>query len=287
MPSKLILVPAALLLAAFALPAQAQVSSTVPAETTTTATTSTAATVQFFNFDTNQYQSTFPWGQTPEIVLSLAGVQDRLPIDLELRVNDEIVWEGQITDPSQQCRDSDTCSTRGPILADPGQVPIEIVALNLQGTTIAVYKERQESRKTETVAEPVTPGSSPVEVAPTVPSAPTVQVPDSGWYTWWWLGGFWIGIAWIFLWLFIGLQWVRRHFWGWGWPWPWWFWLPWLWFIPWLLVGWFWWLDWWLWWMWLWWLFPSFFWLFWWLIVFKEAMVGMWRRRKEQGPPLP
>lgn len=100
------------------------------------------------------------------------------------------------------------------------------------------------------------------------------------WLNWWWQIGFWMGILWILLWVFVGRQWAKLKFWGFGWPWPWWFWIPWLWFIPWLIIAWQWWLVWWPWWIWIWWIFPWVFWLFWWIILFKESTIWVWRRRK-------
>lgn len=102
----------------------------------------------------------------------------------------------------------------------------------------------------------------------------------NSWLGWWWQIGFWVGILWLFPWVFVGWQWTHFKFWGFGWPWPWWFWIPLFWFIPWLWVGWQWWLVWWPWWMWVWWIFPWVFWGFWWIILFKEAMIGIWHRRK-------
>lgn len=102
----------------------------------------------------------------------------------------------------------------------------------------------------------------------------------NNWLIWWWQIGFWVGILWLFPWVFVGWQWAHFRFWGFGWPWPWWFWIPMLWFIPWLIIAWQWWLVWWPWWMWIWWISPWVFWLFWWIILFKEAMIGVWHRRK-------
>ncbi len=64
------------------------------------------------------------------------------------------------------------------------------------------------------------------------------------WFPWWWQAGFWSGILWMFLWVFVGTQWTRRKFWGFDWPWPWWFWIPIFWFIPWFIIAWQWWLVW-------------------------------------------
>ena len=105
----------------------------------------------------------------------------------------------------------------------------------------------------------------------------------TNWLSWWWQTGFWVGILWLFPWIFVGWQWTHFKFWGFGWPWPWWFWIPMFWFIPWLWIGWQWWLVWWVWWAWWWWLFPWIFWVFWWIILFKEAAIWHWRRR---GPSL-
>lgn len=99
------------------------------------------------------------------------------------------------------------------------------------------------------------------------------------WIYWWWKIGFWSGVIWIFPWVFIGTQWSRRKFWGFAWPWPWWFWIPIFWWIPWLIIGWKWWLVWWGWWVWGWWIFPWIFWIFWWLIVFKEAIIWIWKKK--------
>ena len=100
------------------------------------------------------------------------------------------------------------------------------------------------------------------------------------WLIRWWQIGFWVGILWFFLWIFVGWQWAHFKFWDFGWPWPWWFWIPILWFIPWLFIAWQWWLIWWVWWMWVWWIFPWVFWLFWWIILFKESTIWVWHRRK-------
>lgn len=102
----------------------------------------------------------------------------------------------------------------------------------------------------------------------------------SSWLSGWWQIGFWVGILWLFPWIFVGWQWTKFKFWGFGWPWPWWFFLPLVWFIPWLIIAWQWWLVWWVWWVWIWWLFPWVFWIFWWIIIFKEAAIWHWHRRK-------
>lgn len=102
------------------------------------------------------------------------------------------------------------------------------------------------------------------------------------WFLWWWQIGFWAGILWIFLWIFVGWQWTRFKFWRFGWPcWPWWFWIPMFWFIPWLVIGcWqWWWPIGWVWWIWPWWFFPWVFWAFWWVIIFKEAIIWLWRKK--------
>jgi len=100
------------------------------------------------------------------------------------------------------------------------------------------------------------------------------------WFVWWWQIGFWIGILWIFVWIFVGWQWTRFKFWGFGWPWPWWFWIPLFWFIPWLVIAWLWWLEWWVCWIWIWWIFPWVFWAFWWVIIFKESIIWLWRKNQ-------
>lgn len=101
----------------------------------------------------------------------------------------------------------------------------------------------------------------------------------ANWFPWWWQAGFWSGILWMFLWVFVGTQWSRRKFWGFSFPWPWWFWIPVFWFIPWFIIAWWWWLDWWDWWVWIWWLFPWVFWLFWWIVLFKESTLWVWKRK--------
>jgi len=102
----------------------------------------------------------------------------------------------------------------------------------------------------------------------------------SNWLSWWWVTGFLAGVLWIFVWVFVGWQWARFKFWGFGWPWPWWFWVPVFWFIPWLFLAWQFWLIWWVWWIWVWWLFPWVFWLFWWIVIFKEAMIWIWKGKQ-------
>lgn len=101
----------------------------------------------------------------------------------------------------------------------------------------------------------------------------------------WWQIGFWTGILWFLLWIFVGWQWAHFKFWNFGWPWPWWFWIPVFWFIPWLIIAWQWWNVWWVWWVWIWWIFPWVFWIFWWIILFKESTIWVWRRRKPSVTP--
>ncbi len=112
------------------------------------------------------------------------------------------------------------------------------------------------------------------------PRKPADNTKADKWFSLWWQIGFFAGILWILLWIFVGLQWSKLKFWDFGWPWPWWFWIPLIWFIPWLIIAWIWWLVWWDWWIWIWWIFPWIFWLFWWIVLFKESTIWLWRRRK-------
>lgn len=236
-----------------------------PASTTTSAS---SATIQFFNFTTNKYQETFPWNTPNEIVVSGTNISNHRPIKLLFSENGSVIWQGEIANNTQSCKDKNTCSTRGPTLGDPGKVSTEITALDLAGNTIATHKEGQQT-ETKTTTQNQTQAAS------------STQVPQgNNWYTWWWMAGFLTGLLWILLWIFVGRQWMKLHFWGFGWPWPWWFWIPVVWFIPWLIIGFWWWLDWWFWWAWIWWLFPWVFWVFWWIVVFKEAMIWMWRGKQ-------
>jgi len=178
-------------------------------------------------------------------------------------------------------------------------------SLGAQGYTIDTeIKQMQLEGTTQTETHPQEQNTSVEQVQPTETVVPVEQkntqnsevapkddgnVNDLGnqyadifkansWFAGWWKIGFWTSILWFFPWIFVGWQWRRRKFWGFGWPWPWWFWIPIFWFIPWLVVGWWQWLVWWPWWMWVWWMWPWIFWPIWWLIVFKEAMIWMWKR---------
>lgn len=104
--------------------------------------------------------------------------------------------------------------------------------------------------------------------------------PWTAWFPLWWKISLASGLLWFLLWVFVGWQWSYFKFWGFGWPWPWWFWIPVLWVIPWFFIGWFWWPFWGLWWFWFWISWPWIFWPIWWIILFKEAMIWGWHRRK-------
>lgn len=155
--------------------------------------------------------------------------------------------------------------------------------LAVPDTNTKTQRQVEQTRPARTLTQPTPVSrSAPIQVQP----ASTTQNPalnktedkENSWFGWWWRAGFWAGLVWIFPWVFVGWQWTKYKFWGFGWPWPWWFWFPLVWFIPWLVVGWWEWLVWWPWWVWGWWIWPWIFWPIWWLIVFKEAMIWMWKR---------
>ncbi|MBI2984506.1 MAG: hypothetical protein HYY50_02680 [Candidatus Kerfeldbacteria bacterium] len=255
---------------------------------------------QFFNFETNNYTESFPFGHSNEVVVASQGqdVRQQLPIDLSMSVNGQQRWTSTIANnPTQNCRGADGCSTRGPVTDDPGATAfVELTAKGKDGQTIATYTRGNRPTNTAVTNQPTTSTNRTTTTNRTTPATPTTsttnrttvttqptstsQQADTSWHRRWWEVGFWVGIFWLFPWVFVGWQWTRYRFWGFGWPWPWWFWIPLWWFIPWFIIGWIWWLDWWPWWMWWWWLFPWIFWLFWWIILFKEAMIWHWRQNQ-------
>ena len=251
------------------------------AQSAAQSTTSQAAfSFEFYNFQTNNYVTTFPFGHNNEVIVAskTQDVRNQLPISLSLKIAGNEKWSSTIAnDPTQNCRDATGCSTRGPTISDPGADSyVELSAKGKDGQSLATYTSGTPPSSTTETANTTETASSKPQTSQTT----TVSNPTNNWWHWWWLAGFWIGILWLFPWVFVGWQWARLKFWGFGWPWPWWFWIPLFWFIPWLIIGWWWWLDWWFWWVWLWWLFPWVFWLFWWLVVFKEAMIWLWHKSK-------
>lgn len=134
---------------------------------------------------------------------------------------------------------------------------------------------------TSTPAIRTTPVSSPQTQTQTrILEQLKTNQPWVEWFTWWWKIDLVVGLLWFLVWVFVGWQWTNFQFWGFGWPWPWWFWIPLFWFIPWLIIGWFWWPFWWIWWFWIWFWWPWVFWSIWWIILFKEAIIWHFRRRK-------
>ena len=215
---------------------------------------------EFYNFETGKTVSAFPFGHQNEVIVASSSqdVRGQLPIDLSLKINGQEVWSATIpNDPHQSCRGADGCSTRGPIVNDPGQsAPVELTAAGRDGKTIATYASG-------TVAQPQ--GD---------------QQTSWIWFNSWWYVGFFVGILWLGIWVFVGWQWWRFKYWVFDWPYPWWYFLPFIWFIPWLFLAIFWWGVWWVWWGWIWWIFPWVFWVFWWIILFKEKGIWAWKRSK-------
>ncbi|OGL35724.1 hypothetical protein A3F65_03565 [Candidatus Saccharibacteria bacterium RIFCSPHIGHO2_12_FULL_47_16b] len=240
----------------------------------TSTTAQSAYSFEFYDFQTNSYVTTFPFGHSNEIIVAsqTQDVRNQLPISLSLRIDGTEKWTATIAnDPTQNCRDATGCSTRGPKVSNPGADSFfELTAMIESGQNLATYASGTPPSRT---SETTTTSEQPTNQSSTTTSS-------NSWWQWWWGAGFVVGILWLFPWVFVGWQWSRFRLWGFGWPWPWWFWIPLLWFIPWLIIGWIWWLDWWLWWAWLWWLFPWFFWWVWWVIVFKEFTIWLWRQTK-------
>ena len=251
---------------------QAPTSAQISAPSNTQSDTSQAAyNFEFFNFQTNQTVAALPFGHSNEVIVAsqTQDVRNQLPINLSLKIDGSEKWSSTIpNNPTQTCRGATGCSTRGPVISDPGTDSyVELIAKGKNGQSLATYTRGTPPSST---SETTTPKQQTNQSA-------TNSNPSNNWWQWWWTVGFWVGVLWFFLWIFVGWQWAKFKFWGFGWPWPWWFWIPLIWFIPWLIIAWWWWLDWWLWWAWLWWLFPWVFWLFWWVVIFKESIVWLWR----------
>ncbi|MEK7188695.1 MAG: hypothetical protein AAB685_02490 [Patescibacteria group bacterium] len=172
------------------------------------------------------------------------------------------------------------------LLLVPGDVHAQLAVPDIKD----IQRQIEEVKQVQT---PSLPPSQPATVRPQqennrgvqIQPTPVVQNENdnqdregNNWFVGWWKIGFWTGVISIFPWIFVGRQWRRRKFWNFAWPWPWWFWIPVFWFIPWIIIGWQWWLVWWPWWVWIWWIFPWVFWPIWWLIVFKEAMIWIWKK---------
>ncbi len=258
---------------------------------------------QFLDFQTNNLVQSFPFGHPNEVIVAneTQDVRNQLPINLALKIDGQEKWKATIANnPSQNCRGANGCSTRGPVLDDPGtNAFVELTAKGKDGQTLTSYTRGTRPTNTAVTTTPptsrtpttttnqattaTTNTSTTNRSVVTTTTSPTYQT-DNNWWQQWWQLGFWIGIFWLFPWIFVGWQWGKLRFWGFGWPWPWWFWIPLFWFIPWLIVGWVWWLEWWLWWMWWWWLFPWVFWWFWWIIIFKEAINWHWRQNQSRNP---
>ena len=246
------------------------------------ATSQAAYNFEFFDFQTNASVTAFPFGRTNEIIIAsqTQDVRNQLPINLSLKIDGNEKWTATIVNnPTQTCRGATGCSTRGPIVSDPGTSSyVELTAQVSGGQTLATYTRGTLPASTSKTATTNQPLSQPLS---TKAQSDTIPNLNNSWFQRWWLVGFWVGILWLFPWIFVGRQWAKLKFWGFGWPWPWWFWIPFIWFIPWLIIAWQWWLDWWVWWIWIWWLFPWIFWLFWWVVVFKEAMIWLWNKSKQ------
>lgn len=238
---------------------------------------------EFFDFQINNTVTAFPFGHANEVIVAsqTQDVRHQLPISLSLKIDAVQGWTTTIADnPTQTCRGATGCSTRGPVISDPGTSSyVELTAKGKNGQTLATYTSGTPPSTTTSGTSPSST-SRPTTTSQQINQTTTVSNPTNNWWHWWWLAGFWVGIFWLFPWVFVGWQWSRLKFWGFGWPWPWWFWVPLVWFIPWLIIGWWWWLDWWLWWIWIWWLFPWVFWWFWWVVVFKEAIIWLWNKSK-------
>ncbi len=229
---------------------------------------------EFFNFQTNNRVAVFPFGHNNEVIIAsqTQDVRNQLPISLSLIIDGNEKWSSTIiNNPTQNCRGANGCSTRGPVVSDPGTSSyIELAAKGRSGQTLATYARGTPPANSSGTMTPKQSSNQPASNANV----------SNNWLHWWWLIGFWVGLLWLFPWVFVGCQWARLKFWGFGWPWPWWFWIPLVWFIPWLVIGWQWWLNWWVWWIWIWWIFPWIFWLFWWVVIFKEAIIWLWHKSK-------
>ena len=212
---------------------------------------------EFYNFETGKTVSAFPFGHQNEVIVASSSrdVRGQLPIGLSLKINGQEVWSSTIpNNPSQNCRGADGCSTRGPVVNDPGQsAPVELTAAGKDGKTIATYTSG-------TAAQPQSD-----------------QETSWAWFNRWWYAGLIFGFLLFIPWAVVGWEWWRGRFWVFAWPWPWWFWIPFIWFIPWLFFWW--WGDWWFWWAWFWWLWPWGFWIGWWVVFLKHALMWVNSRR--------
>lgn len=155
------------------------------------------------------------------------------------------------------------------------EVPVEILEMQLQGTDQSATQPQERTIKSQDQTQSALPTQQ--QAASNQYNQPVLN--QNNWFIWLWKIGLIVGIAWILVWIFVGWQWAKLKFWNFGWPWPWWFWIPIFWFIPWIVIGWKWWLVWWAWWFWIWWAFPWIFWIIWWVVVFKEAIIWIWRKR--------
>ncbi len=235
---------------------------------------------EFFDFQTNKTVTTFPFGHANEIIVAsqTKDVRNQLPVSLSLKIGGDEKWTATIANtPTKNCRGETGCSIRGPVINEPGTNSyVELTAKNKSDKTLTSYTSG--TPPTNTTKDKTPKQQTNVIEAAKMPY--DNNNPNNIWFHWWWEIGFWVGILWIFPWVFVGWQWVRLKFWGFVWPWPWWFWIPWFWFIPWLFIAWQWWLIWWPWWAWIWWIFPWIFWVFWWIVIFKEAIIWLWQKCK-------
>ena len=96
-----------------------------------------------------QRQSDFPWGSQNKIVISSKQTDLRklLPIEINIRVGDQ-VYSSIIPDkPEKNCQDQTTCSIPGPIIYDPGNKTVEISAIDKDDNLIVYYKARSNVKK--------------------------------------------------------------------------------------------------------------------------------------------
>lgn len=197
---------------------------------------------EFYNYETGQYQSTFPFGHQNEVIVASQSqdVRQQLPIDLIFRGNNQEVWKSTIpNDPQRNCRGADGCSVPGPVLPNPGEsVPIEIVAMNLSGQPLATYTTGVTTQDQTGTEEQQTPTTN--NQLTKLPTTPATHRNPYAWYQSWWYVGLLVGLLWWGIWTFVGWQWWRLRFWSFVWPagWNWWggwFWAPFGWWGGWFL----------------------------------------------------